>query len=213
MAKEVKKRKIFQWFMGALLPLLLVFGYIWPYLGFVVMAMMLTLIIMSFFMGRFWCGWLCMRGGFLERYLRFFSLRKKIPGFLKSNIFRWFIVACLMSFFALQMWLTGGNLEKIGMVFIRMCIITTIIAVPLGMIFKPRAWCAFCPMGTIQGFLGKTRRLLKVADNCSECSLCEKVCPIETNASKYKAQGKVDSKDCIRCENCVLSCPKDVLGM
>ena len=41
--------------------------------------------------------------------------------------------------------------DKIGMVFVTLCILTTSIAILFGVIISPRAWCSFCPMGTLKG--------------------------------------------------------------
>jgi len=44
----------------------------------------------------------------------------------------------------------------IGAIFVSICLITTIIAIILALIFKPRSWCAICPMGTLQEQIGKS---------------------------------------------------------
>ncbi|MFC1771003.1 4Fe-4S binding protein [Candidatus Margulisiibacteriota bacterium] len=208
---EKKSRKTLQWILGSLLIPLLIAGMINPYVGYVIMAMMISLITISIFKGRYWCGWLCMRGSFLERHFSSFSGQRKIPEFFKSIYFRLFIIIVLMGMFSLQLWLAGWDLAKIGMIFVRLCIVTTLVAIPLGLIYRPRIWCSFCPMGTIQGFLGKNKNLVQVSEDCKECSLCEKACPIDTNPSKSKHHGKVKSENCLRCENCVLSCPSKAL--
>ncbi|MBU0478393.1 4Fe-4S binding protein [bacterium] len=58
----------------------------------------------------------------------------------------------MMSFRIIQ---TGGNLIAIGAVFVTMCLVTTIIAIVLGIPMKQRAWCMVCPMGTLQRKIGK----------------------------------------------------------
>jgi len=210
--KEKNNRKILQFITGGMLPIMLIGGYIWPYVGFGIAVMMVGFLTLSFFKGRVWCGWACPRGAFMERYFHGLSLHIRIPAFFKALWFRLFVIAALMTSFVMQLILSGGDLSKIGMVFVRMCIVTSIIAIPLGMIYKPRVWCSFCPMGTIQGFLGRTRNLLHIDEkDCSSCNLCEKVCPIQTNPSSYKKEGVVESKDCIKCGNCVLNCPKKVV--
>jgi len=50
---------------------------------------------------------------------------------------------------------TGGDWIAIGSVFVMMCLLTTVIAVILGLFSKERAWCAMCPMGKLQEEIGK----------------------------------------------------------
>lgn len=46
----------------------------------------------------------------------------------------------------------------VGAVFVVMCIVTTVIAIILGVSLKPRGWCVICPMGTLQNKLGRLSR-------------------------------------------------------
>ncbi|WP_298975694.1 4Fe-4S binding protein [uncultured Thermosynechococcus sp.] len=43
----------------------------------------------------------------------------------------------------------------VGGLFVNLCVVTSIVAILLGVIFNQRAWCAICPMGTLQESLGK----------------------------------------------------------
>ncbi|MBF0385705.1 MAG: 4Fe-4S binding protein [Candidatus Omnitrophica bacterium] len=52
---------------------------------------------------------------------------------------------------------TGGALKAIGAVFVTMCLITTVLAIFLGLATRHRAWCAICPMGTLQDHLHKIK--------------------------------------------------------
>jgi polyferredoxin len=173
--EKVKNRKRIQLIMWWLLPIIIFGGIFWPYIGYLVLGMMLFFLTLSIFRGRYWCGWLCPRGSFLDRILIYISANKKIPSFLKDVRFRWAIFFILISFMLLRMIQSGGALEKIGFVFVTMCIITTVIAIPLGIIFKPRVWCAFCPMGTLQGVMGRIKRPLRISEECPDKKSA--VCP------------------------------------
>jgi polyferredoxin len=104
-----------------------------------------------------------------------------------------------------------GNLntfEKIGMVFVTMCLVTTAIAVFLGIYLSPRTWCSFCPMGTAQRLIGGKKYSLKlVYEKCINCSKCDKVCPMQ-----LKIRENDIKPDCIKCGRCVSACPKDALS-
>ncbi|MGA1824352.1 MAG: 4Fe-4S binding protein [bacterium] len=211
-SKERGKRKILQWITISLLPLVIIGGYFQPYLGFIVGVLIILFIILSLFKGRLYCGWLCPMGSFHERVLSFVSLKKDIPALFKKNWFRWIIFILMMCFFASRLIWTGGDPLKIGAVLSRMWIIAMSFAIIIGILFKPRSWCRFCPMGTMQGMIGKKSYLLKIGRDCSQCGLCKKVCPIETYPGLYKNKGKVNSEDCMRCFNCVVNCPHNALS-
>ncbi|MDD4955420.1 MAG: 4Fe-4S binding protein [Candidatus Omnitrophica bacterium] len=129
-----------------------------PLLGYLVFFMMLFFLSLSYFKGRFWCSRLCPRGAFLDLILSKFSLRNKIPKIFLKFWFKWLFFALFMAFFVLQLILSQKTPVAIGFVFVRMCIITTIIAVILGIPLRERSWCAICPMGTLQAKIGSLKR-------------------------------------------------------
>jgi ferredoxin-type protein NapH len=71
------------------------------------------------------------------------------------------------------------------MVFVTMCILTTSIAILFGAVFAPRAWCSFCPMGTMQRALGGSKYQLQVKrDLCIECGKCRQCAIVSVNSSQ-----------------------------
>ncbi len=205
------KRKTGQMVMWWLLPIIIFVGIWWHYIGYIVLAMMIFFLTLSVFKGRYWCGWFCPRGSFLERILKFVSMNTPIPSFAKNLVFRSAIFCGMIAFMLHRLIQTNGDLDKIGFVFVIMCIATSIIAIILGIIYNPRIWCAFCPMGTLQGLLGREKYILQVSDACTECGLCEKVCPVNIDPGSFKKSGKVSNFDCIKCSNCIEKCPKNAL--
>ncbi|MDO9465131.1 MAG: 4Fe-4S binding protein [bacterium] len=134
-----------------LLPIIVIGGLFYPILGYLVIAMMTSLLLLSYFKrGRFWCWYLCPRGAFLDIVLSRFSAKKHVPKIFTKQWFRWLILIIFISFLTFRIIRTGGNLIAIGAVFVTMCLVTTIIAIVLGIPMKQRAWCTICPMGTLQ---------------------------------------------------------------
>ena len=146
-----KTQKIMIWF----LPLIVIGGLFYPFLGYLVVAMMATFLTLAFFKGRYWCWNFCPRGAFLDIVLSKVSLNKPLPKSFVKQWFRWLIFILFMSFIILRIIHTGGNLIAIGSVFVVMCIFTTIISIVLGVLTKHRGWCMICPMGTLQEKIGK----------------------------------------------------------
>jgi polyferredoxin len=50
------------------------------------------------------------------------------------------------------------DLYHFGFIFVRMCLITTLIAIFLGISFRERAWCVICPMGFLQSKIASLKR-------------------------------------------------------
>ena len=145
---------IMVWF----LPLIVIGGLFYPLLGYLVVAMMAVFLTLSVFRGRYWCWNLCPRGAFLDIVLSKFSINRPMPRYFVKQWFRWLIFVLFISFIVFRIFHTGWNPIAIGVVFVSMCILTTIISIILGIITKHRGWCAICPMGTLQDKINKISR-------------------------------------------------------
>ena len=154
MEEEIKKtQKVMIWF----LPVILVGGLFVPVLGYIVAVMMITLLGLSCFKGRYWCSHLCPRGAFLDIALSKMSRKRRIPRLFRVPWFKWTIVVGFIGFFICQLVVSPKTVGAIGFVFVRMCIITTLASIFLGIPIHHRAWCSFCPMGTLQTQIAKLR--------------------------------------------------------
>ena len=189
-------------------------GYFCPELGFIVVGLITLFMILASHRGRFYCGWLCPMGAFHERFLALVSLKKPILPVFKSSWFRWLLFGLMMSLMFTRLYLAWGDSKAVGAVFRMMWILSTSLAIGLGLYFKPRVWCTVCPMGSFQGISSSGVYLLTVEDSCVQCKKCMRVCPISTYPGAYKKEegvGKVPSIECLRCSNCVVNCPKKAL--
>lgn len=196
-------------------------GLIYPVIGIAALVCMLAPSIVAFFRGRMWCGNFCPRGSFNDNILAKLSHKKEIPKFMKSNWFRNLFLIILMSAFTVQLTLAWGDATKIGGVFVRMILVTTVITIILGIIFKQRTWCVFCPMGTMAYYVTKAKAGLKASsktkyvtferDKCINCRICTKACPIGIDVLSYKDKGRITDPNCLKCNACVEKCPKKAL--
>ncbi len=155
---KMEKAKTSQLIMVWLLPLIVIGGLFIPRLGYLVFFMMVFFLILSYFRGRYWCTNLCPRGSFLDLVLSRISFRRRIPRFLVRKEVRWTIFAIFMAFFVYQFVTVEKTVPAVGFVFVRICLLTTLIAIFLGVPIHQRVWCSFCPMGTLQRFLGGLKR-------------------------------------------------------
>lgn len=209
--KESKTRKTIQWLLAPLVPLVIIGGWFWPYLGFIAIAMMALMLGLAFFRGRYFCGWFCAMGAFHERILSLVSRKGKMLPLFKAAWFRWLLFAMMMGLLALRLFLSQGKPAEVGAVFVMMWTISTGFALVLGLFWKPRSWCAICPMATFQGLLPSWKYALQVDPSCRQCGLCQKSCPIESDPGSFRESGIVPSSQCMRCGNCVENCPRKAL--
>lgn len=216
-------------FAVVLLFVITIGGLWYPPLGLVAAGMMVVLLSISMFRGRYWCGNLCPRGSFLDLIMRHLSPGRKVPAFLRSLSVRVSILALLMSGLVYSLAtlplesspeMIGGIYGLIGAIFVRLCLITTIGAVFLALVSQERAWCAVCPMGTMTNLIDRaatkgrqaTRgRVATNAEQCRDCGVCERVCPMDIPVRDYLEEGEISDPDCLRCNACVIACPTTAL--
>ncbi|ACL75012.1 4Fe-4S binding protein [Ruminiclostridium cellulolyticum] len=201
--------------------LLLIFfcivGLVYPKAGIAAIICMLAPVAVSFFRGRMWCGNFCPRGSMNDILISKISRNKKIPRIMKNMWFRLIFLVVLMGAFTVQFSFAWGDMVQVGQVFVRMILITTGLTIVLGVIFSHRAWCVICPMGTMASLItkaGNSSRVKNVAfdkQRCVSCNLCTKSCPMEIDVLNFKSKGEVTHSDCLKCGECVVKCPKDVL--
>jgi polyferredoxin len=151
-------KKISQPIMVWFLPIIVIAGLFLPLLGYLVFFMMIFFLTLSYFKGRFWCSYLCPRGAFLDLVLSRFSLKRRVPKSFSSSWLKWTIFSIFMLFFIFQFIISRRDLFSLGFLFVKTCILTTLIAIFLGVPMHERAWCAICPMGTLQAKLGRLRK-------------------------------------------------------
>lgn len=218
---------------GWIVTVLIAIGGLWePKLGLAVMLIMAGLIITSFFSGRYWCGNICPHGSLFDKIILPISTNRKIPSFLKSKPF---IIAFFLFFMfnfirkiinISQYWRTYDILDKLGALFSNTYIMVFIVGGALAIFLNSRAWCQFCPMGTMQKFshsLGKklgitkkTEKKITISDKkkCLQCRLCAKVCPFQLEPYKeFSDKNQFDNIDCIKCNTCVANCPVKILSL
>ncbi|MBD3290946.1 4Fe-4S binding protein [candidate division KSB1 bacterium] len=168
--------------------------------------------------GRGWCGWAC----WTTMVLDFLPWMKPKYGRLRY----WGSLRYMHFFFALTLVLIlwyGHNLRNFhrhSIVELNWLIIGNlfyfIVAITLAAILKDnRAFCKYvCPIPVLMK-IGSRFSIWKIEidrDNCTECTICEKNCPMNINLLSYMRNGKrIVSTECIACQQCVNICPQGVI--
>ena len=83
----------------------------------------------------------------------------------------------------------------------------TLVIVVILSIFIYRPWCRYlCPFGALATITSRFSRYKYVrTENCTECGLCEKICPTQ-EAFRDSSKG-----ECYVCNRCVEICPQDAI--
>jgi ferredoxin-type protein NapH len=195
-------------YLGIIVIIVSLGGIFYPKLGYFLLLVFASLMIIAPFRGRWFCGNLCPRGSFVDFWLGPISRKVGIPSILRSMWIRAPIFIGLMGFMIFRIIGTNGIVDRVGMVFVTICILTTSVAILFGVVIAPRAWCSFCPMGTLQRALGGGRFQLKVdTEKCIDCGICQKICPMQLSVNEI-----LEKPDCIKCARCVEACPKEALS-
>ena len=82
----------------------------------------------------------------------------------------------------------------------------------VGMFFKERFFCMFCPMlGLMHIFKAiSPLKFEKNVETCLSCGNCQRICPIDIDRIYLEKEKKdVLTEDCMACMRCIESCPGD----
>ena len=131
----------------------LVVGYFYPVVGLIAFICMIGPVSMSVFKGRYWCGHICPRGSYYDNLICKVSRNRPIPAFFRGRLFRGFMRLLIFTMFGVQMYYAWGDWNAMGRVFWYIIFGTTIVGSVFSIIYAPRTWCTFCPMGTLSAMV------------------------------------------------------------
>lgn len=179
----------------------------------------LSLIPLTYFFGKIWCGWLCHLGALQESL--FAGTRFKILKSLKAQtILRRIRLAVIILFIvqsAITMSYLWGHYDPFKAIYnIRIqnfAVLSLVIILLLTSLFIYRPFCrAVCPVGLVLGWVALIpgARKLSKSETCVNCNICSNLC--KTNAIVHEnSKVTLNIQDCIMCGECFGSCKKSSL--
>jgi polyferredoxin len=189
-----------------------------------VSMVLFILLFSSLFAGQIFCGFICPLGALQELISRIsfksdLDEQKRARYHIEvssqvSSKVRWIFLGIL--FLLATVWnivilpvinpLSGFTFLKILTLTLFIPFLSVII-VCIASIFLYRPWCRFlCPFGTGSSLISRFAGIkYQRTEACTECGLCEKICPTQEAA--------VDSKkgECYYCNRCIEICPFDAI--
>jgi len=189
-----------------------------PNLYFSLVIRLVVFLGLTLFFGRIFCGYVCPLGAAQElaSIPRFKSkinpkrVYQKRPTYIRWIFFLLYAIVSLVWGLETTLFINpiNGFLVlwtpfDIGIIIALGLAIITIITG----IFVYRPYCRFiCPFGALAALLGKFSPLkLRRTEDCTECGVCEKVCPPQV------AEADSDMGECYYCARCIEACRHDAI--
>lgn len=183
----------------------------------------LAVVLATLLVGNVFCGWICPWGAIqdaltwvrnklhlktwqppagLDRWLRYgrFVVLGVVIYFSVSTARLWFAdYDPYVQLFGLTWLFKMGESGAVGLTIVGLVLV--------GSVVVDRMWCRYlCPLGAVFAVIGHLSflRIRRDAATCTDCTLCDRPCPVGLSVST--SSPKV-STDCIGCMDCVTTCP------
>jgi len=128
-------------------------GIIEPLMGLAVPILIAAALVLNLRRRRSFCAGVCPNGNVLSIALRPFSRMKALPAGLASPGTRRMLCGIMLFCVVGLAARAGPEAGALGRVFWTVYAIALAAGTLMGLAFKPRAWCAVCPVGTLQDTL------------------------------------------------------------
>ncbi|SMG51039.1 4Fe-4S binding protein [Dethiosulfovibrio salsuginis] len=143
--------KYIRWISALIYATVMVVGWWYPPVALVAFALMGLVLLTG--KRKKWCGSYCPRGSFLDMVMKHLSPKKPVPKWMTGKRIWYISLGVFLAMFTSQILLTGlwndFSWWRFGVVAYRMCLITSLVALPLALWRNHRAWCSVCPVGNL----------------------------------------------------------------
>ena len=181
------------------------------------------ILISTIFWGRFYCGWICPFGA-VEEFL--YRRRRKLTSRLsgdaldslgkKVRIIKYLLVCSAVILALVLDNVNVSNYDPFTVIFNQtgnILLVTFLVVILLSSVFYYRFWCRyFCPVGVVLGIMSfLSIWKLRSKENCVFCRACLNTCPVQAIEVTPKEKIKINTMECIHCNECVQVCKQRAL--
>jgi NapH/MauN family ferredoxin-type protein len=184
----------------------------------------LAVLVATVLAGNVFCGWICPFGA-VQDALAWISRKLRLPQLIIparwDRLLRWgrFVVLGVVLYFSVstaKLWFADfdpyvtlfGLRWLFEFNFSTMWVSLVLLALIIGgSLVVDRFWCRYlCPLGGVFAIVSRFSllRIRRSPSACTDCTLCDRPCPVGIAPSKAKP---FVSTDCIGCLDCVAACP------
>lgn len=110
--------------------------------------------------GKKHCAKYCPRGSFLGKIVGHLSLGIVFPQKFRTRTIKHVLLVLMVTLLTLSLSHAGMNIAAVGFVLFRFMLMSFIVGILMGILFKPRSWCQVCPMGHAASLITETQRKL-----------------------------------------------------
>lgn len=210
-------------------------GKIFQYASISVVSLGILLVV-TFFLGPIFCGWLCPAGAFTEYLSKLVPSRFQIEwqkhvelaplrygmlaGFCLVPFFGSILACAYCNFFLFDL-LANYYVRGYFISLSSSMLLTALLWLLLFGLFTKggRGYCLFlCPVGALQNLvhyfsakLPFVRRIQVQQSECIGCHKCAQVCPMQAICME-EGKAQISLHTCIACGQCAHTCPVDAIG-
>ena len=166
-------------------------------------------VVLSFFLGRIYCGWLCPINTVMNAVTavkkKLGIKKQRIPKVLTGLWIRYLVLILFIAAFAFSM-ITGKTIPALPILFAMGVILT--------FFFPEELWHRYiCPYGTILSLPSKTAKLNMTInqEKCNSCGICKKICQADSIQIIDKTYS-IKKNNCLVCLDCATSCPQKAIS-
>lgn len=193
------------------------------------MILIILLFLLSFFVARLWCGWLCPMGAWQEICSPLF--KRTVPEGWRDYL-KFGVLVLWLGMLGLAIADAGGirtvdpfygtvngiSITSVEVLTVVAGIFATIFIVAL--ITGRRGFCrVLCPIGAFLAIGRKVRnlagwpalQLTPDASRCIDCNKCSRACPMGLDVNSMVQKSEMEKMECILCAGCADCCPKDAI--
>ena len=176
-------------------------------------VLFLGVIVLTYFQGKVFCGWVCYLGAIQEfLYIGKVKILQTEKSQKIMRIIRYIILGILLAQLVITQGIEWSKIGPFKVIFnlyspnITGYVLLVILLISSLFIHRPFCKVA-CPAGLIFGWVTKLpgAAVLGITDSCAGCKTCSTACEINAITRDSKTS-KLDNQECIMCGECMSDC-------